>query len=334
MRQTFFSPVLRALAFLIFASVSIEAQVIIKERVSIDPKSPAPVASSTPSGPLLVLDGNTVKTTVPGVILSGSLTISPGAIPNNTGYEVWVNLGGSSFLIRKRGTGYCLDTTAQEMNPFPMTLPGCGAIGMSARTFVPAPWVWSCAVREAGLETPQVSGNTATFVANGTLWYTSFTATLTVTASLDESYQVAEVIVEPNSDTLTCGSATTVNASILNGFGNLYTGCNNSPIPGTASLTAEGPYALLASGEQIKTTVNLSFSGGSTTFLVIHDPTRGEIPDGTDVATIAVSVGDATGTTSIVMRCGCQQWMACSETERPLSLDNIQPRRDETVLTP
>ncbi|GJQ22166.1 MAG: hypothetical protein HBSIN02_25210 [Bacteroidia bacterium] len=231
------------------------------------------------------------------------MSISPGAIPNNTGYEVWVNLGGSSFLIRKDGTGYCLDTTAHEMNPFPITLPGCGAIGMSARTFVPAPWVWSCAVREAGLQTPQVSGNTAIFVANGTLWYTSFTATLTVTASLDESYQVAQVIAEPESNSLACNSATVVDVTILDGFGNLFAGCSNAPIMGTATIQAKGLYAYLEGNGQAGQTIEFTLSGGQGSFLAVLDTSRGIISGGSDAAIVTVTVNGVQGSTDLLLSC-------------------------------
>lgn len=136
------------LLILLLSYANVFSQITIKERVAIEPKvQPKPQPMSIPSGPLLTLDGMTVKTTMPGVVITGSVSISPETIPNNTGYEVWVNVGGSSHMIRKEGTGYCQDTSAQESSPFPATLQSCGVIGMSATTFVPAPWQWSCAVR-------------------------------------------------------------------------------------------------------------------------------------------------------------------------------------------
>lgn len=206
-----------------------------------------------------------------------------------------------------------------------MTLPGCGAIGMSAKTFVPAPWVWSCAVREAGLETPQVSGNTATFVANGTLWYTGFTATLTVTASLDESYQPAEVIVSPQSYSLNCNGFTTVTVDLLNGRGEPYLPCGNAPILATATIAAKGPYAYLEGNGQSGQTIDILISNGQGAFLSVLDTSRGIIPDGSDVGIINVSTQGVIGENAISLTCQYP----------PPSVAIVYPGQDTTiVLTP
>jgi len=88
--------------FLIFSISSlvspVQAQVIIKEQLRIDPKAQIkPQPFSAPSGPLLRLRGSILETTMPGVVVSGSLSVLPSVIPENTGYEVWVSAGGASL---------------------------------------------------------------------------------------------------------------------------------------------------------------------------------------------------------------------------------------------
>lgn len=305
--SAFFRSSFRTLGSLLILSLSytnVFSQIIIKERVAIDPKvQPKQQPMSVPSGPLLTLDGMTVKTTMPGVVITGSLSISPETIPNNTGYEVWVNVGGSSHMIRKEGTGHCQDTSAQESSPFPATLQSCGVIGMCATTFVPAPWQWSCAVRGTNPDTPQVSGNSATLKVNGTLWYTGFTATLTISASLDESYQVTQVIAEPQDSSLTCNGATAVDVTILDGHGNLYVPCGGTQLMGTATINAKGAYAFLEGNGQSGQTIDFAVNNGRGGFLVVLDTSKGIIPKGFDATTITATVNGVNGQATIAMSC-------------------------------
>ncbi|HLA68385.1 MAG TPA: hypothetical protein VJN65_01685 [Bacteroidota bacterium] len=283
---------------------SIHAQVIIKERVIIDPKPQIQLqAFSVPSGPLLRLRGNILETTMPGVVVSGALSTMPSSIPENTGYEVWVSVGASSHLVRKAGTGYCIDAGGTESSPFPATLPKCGVIGMSAFTFVPAPWQWSCAIRGTAIDTPIVSSTGATITARGTLWYTSFTATLTVTAILDESYLPSQVVATPQMDSLACSSATGVDVTVLDGHGNPYTDCGGSQLTGTATIQAKGDYAYLEGNGQSGKSVQFNITNGRGAFFAVLDTSKGIVDGGSDVAQIQVQVEGRVGTTSITMSC-------------------------------
>lgn len=280
------------------------AQVIIRERMVIDPKPQIrsqPLA--TAAGPLLRFNGSVLETTTPGVIVTGSLNIIPTTIPENTAYEVWVNVGGSSHLLSRFGTGFCVDTTLRESSPFPATLAQCGVISMSAYTFVPAPWQWSCSIRGTGIDLPLVSGNSATMTAQGTLWTTGFTATLTITASLDESYLPSRVVLSPQSESLTCNGAALVDVALLDGHGNLYTACGGSQMTGTASIDANGDYAYLALLAETGKSIHFPVVNGRGGFLVALDTSKGIIDGGYDVALIHVQVEGIAETISIPMSC-------------------------------
>ena len=294
--------------FLIFSISSlvspVQAQVIIKEQLRIDPKAQIkPQPFSAPSGPLLRLRGSILETTMPGVVVSGSLSVLPSVIPENTGYEVWVSAGGASHLIRKTGSGYCLDSGGGEFSPFPVTLKSCGVIGMSAITYVPAPWQWSCAVRGTAIDTPSVDGNSAVLTAHGTLWYTEFNAVLAITASLDESYFISEVVAVPAVESLTCNSMTGVEVTVLDGHGNAYTGCSGAQLTGTATIQAKGGYAFLEGSGESGKTVNFSINNGKGAFFVVLDTSKGIIDGGSDVARISVQVEGRVGNASVAMSC-------------------------------
>jgi len=294
--------------FLIFSISSlvspVQAQVIIKEQLRIDPKPQIkPQPFSAPSGPLLRLRGSILETTMPGVVVSGSLSVLPSVIPENTGYEVWVSAGGASHLIRKTGSGYCLDSGGGEFSPFPVTLKSCGVIGMSAITYVPAPWQWSCAVRGTAIDTPTVDGNSAVLTAHGTLWYTEFNAVLAITASLDESYFISEVVAVPAVESLTCNSMTGVEVTVLDGHGNAYTGCSGAQLTGTATIQAKGGYAFLEGSGESGKTVNFSINNGKGAFFVVLDTSKGIINGGSDVARISVQVEGRVGNASVAMSC-------------------------------
>ncbi len=294
------------LSFGLFTIVSsIHAQVAIKERITIDPK-PEMQPFSLADGPLLRLNGNRVEATMPGVIVTGSLSVTPASLPENTAYEVWVSAGGSSHLFKRMGTGYCVLDVA-ESTPFPYTFRSCGIVSMTARSFVPAPWQWSCSLREAGIDPPVVNGNTATITARGTLWYTGFTAILTISASLDESYLPTEVVVAPSRDTLGCHDGSLVDVRVYNGQGNLYTNCGGGELTGTATILAQGEYAYLEWMGKVGKTIPVSIVDGKGAFLVVLDTSKGFIQGGVDVTTIQVEVEGKKGSNAIVMYCSLPQ---------------------------
>lgn len=294
--------------FLIFSISSlvspVQAQVVIKEQLRIDPKPQIkPQPFSAPSGPLLRLRGSILETTMPGVVVSGSLSVLPSVIPENTAYEVWASAGASSGLIKTDGKGVCFGGGSPVSSPFPVTLLYCGVVGMTAFTFVPAPWYYSCAVRGTAVDTPIVTGNGATITARGTLWYTGFEATLTITASLDESYLLSQVVAVPETSALVCNGVTGVSVTILNGRGNLYTDCSGSQLRGTATVAAKGKYAFLQGDGEPGPTVNFNILNGRGAFFVVLDTSKGIIDGGSDVARISVQVEGRVGNVSVAVSC-------------------------------
>ena len=174
---------------------------------------------------------------------------------------------------------------------------------MSAITYVPAPWQWSCAVRGTAIDTPSVDGNSAVLTAHGTLWYTEFNAVLAITASLDESYFISEVVAVPAVESLTCNSTTGVEVTVLDGHGNVYTGCSGAQLTGTATIQAKGGYAFLEGSGESGKTVNFSINNGKGAFFVVLDTSKGIINGGSDVARISVQVEGRVGNASVAMSC-------------------------------
>lgn len=301
---------------------AIHAQVIIKERITIDPKPQVLLQrSSISSKPLLRLNGDRVETTMPGVVVSGSVSVTPSVLPENTAYEVWGSAGASSGLIKSGGSGVCFGGGLEVSSPFPATLPSCGVVGMTALTFVPAPWFFSCSVRGTAVDTPVISGNSATITARGTLWYTGFEATLTVTASIDESYLLSQVVAVPETSALTCNGLTGVSVTILNGRGDLYTDCTGSQLSGTATIAAKGKYAFLQGDGEPGPTVSFNIRNGRGTFFVVLDTSKGIIRDGHDEARISVEVEGIVGSTTVGMSCKYP----------PPSVAITYPGRDTTI---
>jgi hypothetical protein len=226
------------------------------------------------------------------------------------------------------GTGYCIKDGDKESGPISVTLPRCGVIGLSATTFVPAPWQWSCAVRGTAIDTPIVAGNSATITARGSLWYTGFTATLSISASLDESYLLSHVVAVPETSALTCNAVTGVGVTVLDAHGDLYTDCSGSQLRGTATIQAKGKYALLQGDGDPGTSVNFTIANGRGAFFAVLDTSKGIIEGGSDVAQIQVQVEGITGSTSIAMSCDYPPPTVAitypgSDTTITLSADNL-----------
>ena len=112
-------------------------QVKIQEKVTIDPKPVAvSIPTTAPTGPVLPLleFGTTgyydfVRTTVPGVVVNGVLTVTPTEIPPRSALEVSV---GSSKVYKK--VNGCGGTAGEVVNPFPIQFLSCGTVGMAGNT--------------------------------------------------------------------------------------------------------------------------------------------------------------------------------------------------------
>lgn len=284
---------------------ALEAQVTIRDTIAIDPRSPLdaiPGSAASTSLLRLVHTGFTTvaETTVPGVMISASISVDPPDIPFGTAYELWLSAAGSSYLIRQETNG-CPGSGAQPANPFPLTLPSCGWISVTGRTYVPAPFVWSCGLRGTSVDV-SVDGNRAIYTVFGTLWYQPLVATVTITASMNPDYLLSSVMVSPDVERLECSGFTPVQVSVLNGLGEAYVPCFGN-LTGTAQISASGPYAYLISGSQSGTSVTFGIQNGDGFFLAVLDTSKGIIAGGNDQSHITVDVEGVRSTASLALTC-------------------------------
>ncbi|MBI4428070.1 MAG: hypothetical protein HY562_03010, partial [Ignavibacteriales bacterium] len=285
------------------------AQVKIKERVNIIPRVIAPATMTTPTQAPLIKwvansfgSGSHVVTTRPGVVINGSLTVTPATIPNKTALEIFLN----AFKIYQQING-CGGSAGGPVNPLPLTFPTCGSVSLGGNSW--SPFFASCLQQRTGSQGhTTVSGNSATIrvdgdfnlVPTGVHW----TATFELTASLDPAYEATDVLVTSAASELINGGSTTISVEARNGLGQLLTVCTgNDPILATASLQANGSYAYLQAGSQSGTTVTFPLSAGKGAFTLVLDQSNGIIPECLDHAGITVTVDNASGSTEVDLKC-------------------------------
>ena len=297
---------LKTIIALSFLMPSISFSQVIKEKVLIGPK-PVAVSIPTTAPPLTLIEFGTtgyyefVRTSVPGVVVNGTVTVTPAQIPPQSALEIFVG----SSKVYKIVNG-CGGSAGEAVNPFPIRFVSCGIVGMSGNSW--SPYFTSClpppgdALARAEITGPTSAKLTveADFIYGGTRL--PWKAVLQLTASLDPEYQPSQVKVQPEVTELVNAGSTTVNVEVRNGAGDLMTECN-SPIIVTANLQAQGPYAYLQNGTETGSSISFPLSGGTASVNLVLDPTKGKIPECSETVTLTATVGDASGTATVNLKC-------------------------------
>ncbi|MGH2568836.1 MAG: hypothetical protein ACRDGA_10895, partial [Bacteroidota bacterium] len=294
-----------------------EAQVIIRERVTITPREtlqPEKSVAGSSSPTLFYLAGTTTaNTTVPGMqIIVGSVTTDvplapPGRNVAGLYIELWVDGSGGGVWPLKR-IWNCEGVVHETNFPLPtVNLSSCGWVAVRYKVIRPANFFFCNPTDEPRfgfrLATAAVGGSGATFTIEDVAGVVPVSATVTVAATALQEFALAQVAVTPAKSELVCSETATVNVRALNGFGQQSTFCAGTTLTATASLEGVGPYAFVRKGDQEGSTIEFSMTGATSSFEVVLDTSRGVIPFGQQQVTLRVNVDGVEEDTVITLRC-------------------------------
>jgi hypothetical protein len=292
----------------------VQAQVVIRERVEIVPRHDAraeatsstlSTVSSTTSPAIDYLIGSgidRVRAIKRGVRVSVSVEFTPPPGTQSAAVEVFVTIGGTSYLLLAWNQGLCTVGGGAVAPPTDVVLNCDGTVALSARGWRRE--FGAClASTFYGRKASEISGDKATLRILGNSGAGQFEVILTVSASVNAEEQVTEVAVTPSREALQCSGSATVEVRPSNGRGEAYTPCRGQTYRVTAALQGAGDYAYLRSGSQQGSMISYRSSSWLSSFEVVLDTARGIIPGGFVGAEILVAVEEGSGSSPITLRC-------------------------------
>ena len=224
-----------AVACLLLASVpALRSQVVIREKMVINPKPEALRPQELPSlDNLFAVNGAQIRTTAPGVTVNASLELNVTGVPTGTSVEIVVTAGSTSQVVRRLAKS-CEGSITDESMPFPETrLTGCGPISATMKVFDRSAATTYCSSTfKTGTPTASAGGSQATITLQTSLnnydvvppQAMNVTATVTISGVPDPSYLQEGIHATPATSQLLCDGQTIIDVVPYDGNGNIYVG--------------------------------------------------------------------------------------------------------------